>query len=455
MEGDAVMKKLCASIAYLLVFLLPWQTVWIIQEKMIGRAGTSLEGIWQYGIVRLYAVEVVIIVLIVFSLVLGIKRFWELGIHEAWSVWSRSKSFLLDISLAFFCVLSFVSVLWSPDKGAAIFATFRIVEGVFLFFLFRTAPLNSIWLASAFLSGAVIQSTIGIVQFFFQNSGSSTLLGIATHDPATLGTAVVQAGDRRWLRAYGAFPHPNVLGAYLSIGMMVCVGVLARAKEKWQWIFLLIASQIILAGLLLTFSRSAWISLIVAGILSVVLSLPRKREFSRDFLIHPVAVLVLASVITTSIFSFYFFDEIKGRIGIESSRLERQSIDERVSSLSRAVPLFKSVWYRGTGIGNFTNALFLSEKERDVDVESYTYQPLHNVFLMIFAELGILGSALLALMFVFYVRALPPSSYPLLSTILMLSLFDHFLWTLPFGIFFAALCLGVTIRRPTLNGAGA
>ena len=434
------MKKIIEYGAYLLVFLLPWQTVWIIQEKMIGRAGTSFEGVWQYGTTRLYVLEVFVVFLMMLFLWQRLKQLYVRGIRRAFSAWRSSRFFLLDWCLGFFVFLSLGSILWSPDKGVAVFAALRIVEGIFLFFFFRTTQLNFFLLVTALVGGAVIQSTIAIGQFFIQTVVASTLLGISTHDPAVLGTAVIQAADRRWLRAYGAFPHPNVLGAYLAVAFLMCGVALTRAKEKWHWILLLAASQIILIGLLFTFSRSAWISSLLGGVLTILVSFFRRPsgESNKDIIIHPVVVLALASVITASIFTAYFFDEMKGRIGIAPSRLEYQSIDERLSSLSRAAPLLQGAWYRGTGIGNFTNALFLSEKERGIDDVSYSYQPLHNVFFMIFAELGIVGILLFVLSVLYYIRTLPSTLYPLGPLSLRSLSLDTSIWN-----FFCRDMLGV------------
>ncbi|MDP2630909.1 MAG: O-antigen ligase family protein [Candidatus Uhrbacteria bacterium] len=449
-------KKILEWGAYALVFLLPWQTVWIIQQKMIGRTGTSFEGVWQYGTTRLYAIEGLIVFLMLVVVCGAVRTIYIRGdVRAALGTWYRSRLFYLDGCLVLFLVLSLCSIVWAPDRIVAIMTAFRILEGIFLFVLFRTLQFRTPLLVSFALGGVVLQGVLGSVQFLMQGISASTLLGIATHDPATLGDAVVQAGDRRWLRAYGAFPHPNILGAYLVVGMVVCARALSCARKKWQWVLLLISSQIIFVGMLFTFSRSAWLALVTAGTVWAILFLLHRRgrgsptdvagalpARDHDVVVNPLALLVFISVLTAGMFGTYFFDEIRGRVGVQPSRLERQSIDERVSSIFRAMPLLKETWYRGTGIGNFTNALFLFEQKRDIDKEWYSYQPLHNVFFMIFAELGILGVVFICLILFLFIRLLSSTSYLLPSVLLVLSLFDHFLWTLPFGIFFGALVLG-------------
>ena len=443
-----MMKRLLEWGAYALVFLLPWQTVLVVQQKTIGRADTLLEGVWQYGGIRLYAIEGLVLLLILVVLALTIYTIFIRGIRVTAIAWYRSRFFVLDACLSLFVVLSLGSVLWALDRSVAMMGAVRIFEGVFLFVLFRTLQLRTSLLASVALGGAVLQGGIGGVQFLMQGTSASTLLGIAAHDPSTLGDAVVQAGDRRWLRAYGAFPHPNILGAYLAIGMVVCAMALSRAREKWQWVVLLVASQIMLVGLFLTFSRSAWLAVIVAGVAWLAIdSFSRSKRGEGEgqasrFLVEPIHLMLLVSVVVAGIMSFYFFDEVKGRVGIEPSRIERQSLDERVSLVSRAIPLVHDVWYRGSGIGNFTNTLFQFEEKRGVDREWYTYQPLHNVFLMIFAELGLFGLIVVLVMAFFIIRSAPVSTYPLLFSLGALSLFDHFLWTLPVGIFLSAIVLG-------------
>lgn len=250
------MNKLYEYGAYLLVFLLPWQTVWIIQERMIGPAGA--QGVWQYGTLRIYGIEFLILAL---AITYFIQR------YRGTKLMNVSKSFRQLFCVAgIFLLFAGLSLFWSDDRLVAFFAWVRLLEGAFLFTLFRSTPLKWPWLAGAWIGAAFVQSALGIWQFAAQMVAAHTLLGIAVHNPLDLGTSVIEAGDRRWLRAYGGFPHPNIFGAYLAISVAWCFAALSRAVKKWQWIALTVSAQVMVIALLFTFSRSAWLALGVAAV---------------------------------------------------------------------------------------------------------------------------------------------------------------------------------------------
>lgn len=486
------MKKFLEYGIYAVIFLLPWQTVWIIQEAMIGPEGAM--GVWQYGTLKIYAIEFLIVFLTLPLLFTALKntimsannRLSLLSLGDTRDTLRRESS--LGVLIFVFLFFAGFSILWSADALVALFAWIRLLEGAFLFFLIRLIPVRWSLMFGAWIAAAVIQSGLGIWQFAVQEVVAHKFLGIAAHHSLILGNAVVEAGDRRWLRAYGAFPHPNLLGAYLAVGMVMCATMLVRAKEKMMSekkmvsgtflqaktnqtpffltpffpFFLLIASQIILIALLLTFSRSAWLALgVAAGVTFFCLATvpPRRFTFRRSkgqwFSegIHPIVVMIVVSVVTIGIFTSVFSEEVATRLGITSSRLEEQSLSERISLLDRAwnhMPLI--TWLTGTGVGNFTNTLFHYEEEQSTPQPWYVYQPIHNAFLMIFAELGIIGIVLFLAFLFMIVRTLYYSSsrvmgYGLLVALLVPAFFDHFLWTLPFGVFFASSTLGISWKR--------
>src|SRR5690606_23448205 len=67
------------------------------------------------------------------------------------------------------------------------------------------------------------------------------------------GAAIVPVGTLRWLRAYGLTFHPNVLGGYMAVGLLVCLPLLQRWGMRLVWWLLWL-------GLFLSFSRAAWVA---------------------------------------------------------------------------------------------------------------------------------------------------------------------------------------------------
>jgi len=95
--------------------------------------------------------------------------------------------------------------------------------------------------------------------------------------------------------------------------------------------------------------------------------------------------------------------------------------------------------------------------EINPDLASFDYQPVHNLFLLVWAEIGILGSLLFLSLPVYLIilnyfierdKNITSSyfSWPLILTILVMMSVDHWYWSLHFGILVFWLVLGLMAR---------
>jgi len=76
------------------------------------------------------------------------------------------------------------------------------------------------------------------------------------HQASTLGTYVVETGAGRWLRAYGSFGHPNMLGFFLVLGIISAVAIAANGLGLRGRIFVWTVLKLIGAALLFSLSKS-------------------------------------------------------------------------------------------------------------------------------------------------------------------------------------------------------
>jgi len=192
-----------------------------------------------------------------------------------------------------------------------------------------------------------------------------------------------------------------------------------------------------LFALFFSFSRAAWLATIVGWlVLCVVLALKRDAWIFGRFL-----VLMFFSAVMVLIVVIPYQDLCRVRIEA-TSRLENKSVTERLSYVQEAKELWSQNWVTGVGVGNYLLAL---EKKASVKKAAWDYQPVHNVFLLLGAESGIF-TVLFFVSFLFILitknrrEVFAPA---LFATILVLMLFDHWLISLPFGIIFLFLILGL------------
>jgi len=415
----------------LFVFLLPWQTRLILDEG-------NLNGYWEYGTISIYATEILlwaIFVLVVIQWIVNKFRSQKLEIQISNKIENKKYKFVF-VFLVIFTIWSLISIFWSDSKTAMFGAWVHLIEGVGLFLVLRTVKFAVAKLLWAFAFSALIQAGLGLWQFLSQATFSSKWLGMAFHDPAVPGTIVVETALRRWLRAYGGLPHPNMLAGFLAAAMFFIFRLYQKIDYDFKKLLLPVFFSVLSLGLFATFSKSTILSFLASLILSWIafFIFKQSKEFKIDLLKFTLIFLVIVAI-----FSAIFWEPVQTRI-YGAERLEIKSTTERLSYFGEAWQLIKKHPLVGVGLGNYTAAI---HNEIDSSRAVWDYQPVHNIYLLILAELGVIGFILwLALIFLL-IKKSSATHYPLLVTVLMISLFDHYLWTLYSGVLLFWLILGV------------
>jgi hypothetical protein len=424
--------KIREYLFYILIFILPWQTRWIIRDIPING------GVWEYGRISLYSWDILLILLLLLSWqgVFGILKQWLTEVQEIKNQKSKIKILFNPFTIyLLFSLYIFISIIWSSDKTLAVVWSMRLLEGGILWFLIKTIKpkLNLLFLSLA--ATGTIQALWGTWQFLTQSTFASKWLGVAVHPLTQAGTSVVLTSADRWLRAYAGQVHPNVLGGLLVITCLVTMWVyLENIKFKNQnakWFLALYILQLI--GLFFTFSRGAWLALFVTLIIwSLAVSGKNKRSliFSRHLVdyenIQPRKNILIITFLVFVVMGFLYWQPTVGRF-TGGSKLEQQSIDERVDNVGESRSLLKEFWWRGVGMGNYTVALINFEPS----YAPYRYQPVHNIFFLVLTELGVIG--LLIFLWLLWQKLQPPiirNSLFIIPTIIT-SFFDHYWWTIP------------------------
>jgi O-antigen ligase len=137
---------------------------------------------------------------------------------------------------------------------------------------------------------------------------------------------------------------------------------------------------------------------------------------------------------------------------VSSSRLEQKSFTDRATYFQQATELLEENWLHGVGINNYTLAV---EDSVASGLPGKEYQPVHNVYLLVFTELGFFGLIVFLALIILVIRNawLVISKHPvniwvvvysaIFGAMLVLFLFDHYFWTLSSGIMLFWLMLGL------------
>ena len=419
-------QKLTEVFLLVFVFLLPWQV------KFILRPAEN-----NFNEISLYVSQLVLLLaLITFFIYKLIKKEPSFQTPSIWYFLGGLEIFIL------------ISFFFAPDQFLALYHYVLFLGGFSLFYLVREgisreayeeSCLNRIKIIYVFLISIFFQSVLAIYQFLSQNSFAFKYLGLAEHDPDMLGSSVVETLSGRWLRAYGGMDHPNILGGVLVFALLLSVFLLARKKiinsqiQMWAVILLFFSYFFALVALFFTFSRTAWIAYLVGMIILAIVFIKREergtmmRFFALSFF---SAVLLLLSVLP---YRELVFTRIKAE-----NRLEQVSLSERKEYLIESWSVIKKNPLFGVGTGNYIKYLESNQAVKNP-------QPVHNSFLLIWAESGIFALISIVLFLFFLVRNKRRENFSLavVISILVLLMLDHWFFSLPFGILFFFLILGL------------
>lgn len=388
-------------------------------------------------------------------------------------------------------IWSFISIIWSDNALLALFRSVKLLELYFLFlyqvFKIRIVPCETIkggcgtFLKNLFeivIFVAVIQSIIGILQIALQHSVGFFWLKESLISPTIVGVAKLDLFGGKFIRAYGLFPHSNILGGFLLLSIILTYYYkkLFHGEQFWKKV-LLFALFVQSIALILTFSKSAIIGLLVV-IVYILFHPPKKRtsvehqhnkkERQLFHMEHFWEKLVLILIIILLL--FYIF---KPAI---YSNLEK-SLSDRLFYIDVSRGTILHNWAKGIGNGQF---VLLMPNYYNNGLLEWQHQPVHNVFLLIWSELGIIGLILFLLILwkmfhqpkeltgveqsketkMFHVEHLEldknNKSYahiPHISTVykgilvgfIFIMLFDHYFWDIQQGQFMLWIVLGVVV----------
>ncbi|MDO8470121.1 MAG: O-antigen ligase family protein [bacterium] len=357
-------------------------------------------------------------------------------------------------------ILLLVVALWSIEFAMQVplgtYVWFRLFVGVVAmmavasFIVARYLPLRTA--LGAFGASAVVQALIGLAQFYRGRSLGLAFLGESVVGETTKNVARVVIEGARHLRAYGTLPHANILAAFLITGLIaLAASIVWNASERrWGRAALSGAGFLaVAAGLVVTFSRSGWIVAAV-GIVGLLIMGITVRAMRRG-----IAVFAGVLVLTTGIVWAGLGWAIAPRADLSATEpsVAHRWIYDQVG--------VKTILERPFGVG-IGNQLIEGVADRRYQLRGLTnpweWQPIHNLYLMVGAELGVAGLVIffIFLLWVFAVRKSPDDPFTnrvaalVLFSLLVFGLFDHFLWDLQAGrlLLWVAIGLCIGIRAP-------
>lgn len=440
-------------IFYVLVFL------FFVQTRLIWRAEAFFN---EWTSFYIYVTDFLIVALI-------LLWFWRRKKNVNWRSFFKDDFFTKPAgALILFLVAAGLSVIIAQNKAIGIYGLAKLLEFALLFLYVKN---NFVKLFSwqkfwqFFIAGAILQSIVALTQFFTQKWLGLKFLAESPLASDLAGVAKIVVNGEKIVRAYGLVPHPNILAAILVTAIFGLAFLFVKAYSvghpespaggeeyrknplgyalgmtKIKLFTFAAIFVLLLTALALTFSRT----IIIVGLALFVcwlIIIYRNKEYKKT------ALKVLLVLFLVSCFLFFvFLPYFSARFNLQNIG-DSQSFNLRVFYGEVALKLIKENPLLGAGFSNFIPVF----GQFYTNLPIWTFQPVHNIYLLIAAETGMLG----LLAFLWFLFLTLKSAWPrrrnlsvscllfLIFCLLLIGLFDHFLWDIQQGQILFWLLLGI------------
>jgi hypothetical protein len=254
--------------------------------------------------------------------------------------------------------------------GLALYSALRWLLAACLFVALVRSRLPLETLMAVFLAGMGLQAIIGIAQFFKPGPlGLPGELALPTNLPEA--PVITFLGAVR-LRAYGLTFNPNVLGGFLGAGLVLGLPLIRRWPVRLAW-------WLCGVGLLLTFSRSAWLSTAITLPLATAWLAWKNPALRRSlaWTLGPPGLGLAAG-------SLFLAGDLFSRLNLIENFGEMILLSARGELIRIALEAIGAHPILGIGAGNFplVQALYWTSDQPHF---------VHNVPLLLASEIGISG----------------------------------------------------------------
>lgn len=286
--------------------------------------------------------------------------------------------------LLLFTVYCFLLTFFSLRPLLALYWTARYFEIPLVAYLIFVLGKNVRAIIPTALSlGVLFSVTLGLTQMIIgKTTGLFWIIGERSFTISSPGISTISLLGQTVLRPYATFPHPNALAGWLAVSFFL-IPLLGNRQTLGQVFSRIVA----LVGVIVSASRAALFFLLVA--LSAGVWIPK---------------------ISNALFIAF----------------PRDSLEERVVLNGAALRIFLQHPLFGVGPGHF-----IVELPKYLPPDRWILQPVHNVFLLLLSEFGVIGTTmglmcLIGLLRLIRSTQLPKQWLPILIVLLGTGLADHY-----------------------------
>lgn len=394
---NLLLKRSSFFLTAALIFFIPFQArlhFWPSYSYVLGIRS-------DYLAVKVSPFDIIIIFLFIYLIIFNSR--------ELINIIRKNARFVL----IFFLFLS-LNLVFSINKINTLVKMIFLFEAyIFYYFVKQLKRKSPGFLFYPFLISLFLVNLLALLQFYKQSSigGPFYFLGERSFDLSSPGISSAVLFGREFLRVYSTFSHPNSLAAYLGISLFLLIYFLKSQKyfvNKYIIYLLLIITFI---SFVITFSPGVFVSFIVA----LLITFSWVKKAVRKYLLFFLAIFVVLSILSQ-------LSPILNKHKV----LQIKSVSDRILLTKELFKKTNDWLFWGVGLGN---SIYLTSKGSLSKDVFWTPQPVHSVYLIALAEVGIIP--LLFLFFLFRKKILLENImiFPLIF-VMMTGSIDHYWLTL-------------------------
>ncbi len=329
--------------------------------------------------------------------------------------------FLKQKKIVLLLSLLFLNILFSQSLFISIYRYIKTVEILIIGFIAYRNFLKEKVMLVGFLIVGVVQLALSIIQLFFKHSiqGIFYFLGERYMNLAMPGIAKASFRGVELLRPYGTFSHPNSLAGFF---LLLYIWVLIDKRFN-KFLVLKYSSLFVFSILVfISFSKLAIFAYLILNFyfLFFISRLPCQFCKWARFIILAVLGLLFMQTQTDPL-----------------------TVQKRIELLKNSLNIILQHPLTGVGIGSY----LIAQNQFASRFSYFFNQPVHNIFLLSFAELGLLLIIYILYLFFLVSKKLPTAYYLLLTTIFITGFFDHYWLTLQQNMVLASFVIGAVLKR--------
>jgi hypothetical protein len=278
------------------------------------------------------------------------------------------------------------------------------------------------YIAKGFIIGMLGQALIVIMQVWLQSNTGLPVVVEPTLSPEIGGVAKVSILDSVIIRGYGTFPHPNIL-AFAAVLALILLYAKEFKKKLAIWAYIV---SLVIVGFVDHYILTSIQALVLSLFTGLQLISSRNIEFSqifRQIFIFILHIIIILSFSKTALVVLLFLDFIYLTIVYKKSMFYVEQFQNKLKSLPRLIlnsiaiagilflwilpyqQILETIVKRGVYIQDAVNIIYanlwlgvglgqyvgnLSDNR-----EIWQYEPVHNVALLLFSEVGVIGGLML------------------------------------------------------------